>query len=748
MNPARRVALMATCSLALAASFGAEAQALADASKASAPDPVTQSPGAQEGVPEQDIVVTANKRTERLMDVPASVTAINAEALVSRGANGFEDYAAKSPGLNINNASASGGLNQISIRGVTTGGGGNPTVGFYIDDAPFGSSTNLGGGAIFAPDLDPSDLTRIEVLRGPQGTLYGAGSMGGLVKFVTQAPNFEQFSGRIQVDGNQIDGGGTGYGVRAAANIPLGGNLGLRVSGFNRWDPGFIDDAARDARNVNGARFTGGRASLGWRVSEDWTVRASALIQHQSGRGTPTEDFDLATGKLLYGDLRQVRAPGTGATRATYNLYDVRIEGHLGAADLFSATSYGKLTSRINTDATPLYGPMLSDALGLPGLGAAIQGQSNLEKVTQELRLSSPSGQRFAWQVGLFYTHESSMVTQELPLFMAATGGPLPVSLPSALKVSVPSTYSEIAVFGDATYHFSSRFDLMAGLRYSRNRQSADQGTQGFLVGPPSTTHLASRDGSVTFLFTPRFHLSDNMMVYLRVASGYRPGGPNIVVTDVPSSYKPDTLTNYEAGLKTDLFHRLLSLEASAFYIDWKNVQLLQISPLGTSYYSNAGKASSKGAEVSFSLRPARGFVVDGNLSYIDATLGRSLPLPTVGIKGDALPFTPRWSGQISAEYQFPLGDAWTATAGSDFRYVGTRQSSFAEEAGQPRFQLPAYDVVDLHAGVRKGGLSLNFYLKNVGNTIGQANGFILGPIAEVSVIRPRTLGFSIAQTF
>ena len=367
MNPARRVALTATCSLALAMPFSATAQ-------------TTQAP--EEASP-QDIVVTANKRAERLKDVPASITAISAEALVGRGANGFEDYAAKSPGLNINNASAGGGLNQISIRGVTTGGGGNPTVGFYIDDAPFGSSTNLGGGAIFAPDLDPSDLARIEVLRGPQGTLYGAGSMGGLIKFVTQSPNFDQFSGRIQVDGNQVDGGGTGYGVRAAANIPLSGNLGLRVSGFDRWDPGFVDDAARDARNVNGARFVGGRASLAWRINDDWSIRASALIQHQSGHGTSTEDFDLATGKLLYGDLRQVRAPGTGALRATYNLYDVRIEGHLGWADLVSATSYGKLSSRINTDATPLYGPMLSDALGLPGLGAAIQAGTAAELTRQ-----------------------------------------------------------------------------------------------------------------------------------------------------------------------------------------------------------------------------------------------------------------------------------------------------------------------------------------------------------------------------
>ncbi len=735
MNPARRVALTATCALALALPFSAAAQ-------------TAQAPGTPEEASPQDIVVTANKRAERLKDVPASITAISAEALVGRGANGFEDYAAKSPGLNINNASAGGGLNQISIRGVTTGGGGNPTVGFYIDDAPFGSSTNLGGGAIFAPDLDPSDLARIEVLRGPQGTLYGAGSMGGLIKFVTQSPNFDQFSGRIQVDGNQVDGGGTGYGVRAAANIPLSGNLGLRVSGFDRWDPGFVDDAARDARNVNGARFVGGRASLAWRINDDWSIRASALIQHQSGHGTSTEDFDLATGKLLYGDLRQVRAPGTGALRATYNLYDVRIEGHLGWAELVSATSYGKLSSRINTDATPLYGPMLSDALGLPGLGAAIQGQSNLEKVTQELRLSSPANQAFAWQVGLFYTHEQSMVTQELPLFMAATGGPLPVSLPSALKVSVPSTFSEIAVFGDATYRFSSRFDITAGLRYSRNRQSADEGTNGFLVGPPSTVHLASRDGSLTYMITPRLHLSDNMMVYARVASGYRPGGPNIVVTNVPASYKPDTLTNYEVGLKTDLFHRLLSVEASAFYIDWKDVQLLQISPLGTSYYSNAGKAASKGAEISVSLRPARGFVIDGNLSFIDATLGRALPLPTVGAKGDALPFTPRWSGQISAEYEFALGGDWTGTTGGDFRYIGDRQSGFAEEVGEPRFQLPAYNVVDLHAGVRKDGLSLNFYVKNIGNNIGQENGFILGPIVQVSVIRPRTFGFSIAKTF
>jgi len=520
------------------------------------------------------------------------------------------------------------------------------------------------------------------------------------------------------------------------------------MSVFDRQDPGFVDDVINGARNINRARYDGGRVSVAWRASDVWDLRFSGMTQQLDGHGTPTEDFDAATGKLLYGELQQARAPGTGGIKATYGLYDVRVEGHLGWADLVAATSYGKLTSNINTDATAQYGPLLGAALGQSGIGAAIQGNSSLGKVSQELRLSSSTEQRFAWQTGVFYTHEHSTVTQSLPTFDAATGGPLAVSLPNMLAVTAPSSFEEAAVFADVTYRFTSRLDVTSGFRYSHNWQSANETSSGLLVGPASTVNLASHDSSWTYLVTPRFHFDERSMAYLRLASGYRPGGPNIVVTDVPPSYRPDTVINYEAGLKSDLFDRHLSLDLAVFYIDWNDVQLRQESPLGTSYFSNAGKASSKGTEGTFSWRPVAGLTLEGNVSRIEATLGRTLPLPAIGTPGDALPFTPHWSGQISAEYELPLAGTWSGQGGASYRFVGNRLSDFAQAGSYPRFQLPSYQVFDLRLGVRSDRLSFSTYVKNVGDARGQVNGILFGAVEEVSMIQPRTVGVSISTEF
>jgi iron complex outermembrane receptor protein len=695
-----------------------------------------------------EVVVTANKRAERLHDVPSSVTALTARTLAEIGAVRFEDYVAKVPGLMVDNTSAAGGLSQVSIRGVTTGGGGNPAVGFYIDDAPFGSSTLLGRGAFMSPDLDPSDLQRIEVLRGPQGTLYGAGAMGGLIKFVTTTPDFTHLSGRLEADGSEVDGGGSGYGLRAAVNVPVNDRLAVRASAFDRQDPGYIDDPATGAKNVNRARNYGGRFALAWKLNDAWTLRLSALDQELRGDGTPIVDFNAVTGAPLQGDLQQVRAAGTGKAKAGYGLYDIHLEGDLGWASLVSATSYSKVTSNINTDATILYGPIVTGVFGIPDAGAEILTDSGLDKFTQEVRLSSPAEAKLAWQVGAFYTHEHAYVTQDVPAFNATTGGPLVPPLPNLVDVVLPSTFEEVAGFGDLTYHVTSRFDVTGGVRYSHNSQTAQQTLGGLFVGPTSTVDTSSSDSSVTWLITPRFHLSDETMVYARVATGYRPGGPNTAGIGVPPSFGPDKVINYEAGLKTDLMDHRLSLDLAAFYIDWTDIQLTQISPLGLSYFSNGGKASSRGVEGSFDWRPVGGLEIAGNLSYMDAHLDSDLPPPAIGFKGDALPSIPHWSGQVSADYQFPLAGQWSGFVGASYRFVGDRLGEFSRSPAIPRYLLPSYEVVDLRLGVKQDRWTLTGYAKNVGDARGQVTAFNLGATPEVAIIPPRTYGLSLSTEF
>jgi len=242
----------------------------------------------------QEIVVTAQKRIERLQDVPVPVTALDAETLAQRNQNRLQDYFAAVPGLSLNAGSFGGGGQQnLSIRGLATGSFSNPTVGIAIDDVPFGASNQVAWGAALIPDLDPGDLDRIEVLRGPQGTLYGASSIGGLIKFVTRDPSVDGPSGRAQVLVNGVQHGELGYSARGSANVPISDVLAVRASGFTRRDPGYIANVSTGQHDVNRADVYGGRLSVLWKPSAAVSLKVAALLQNTEGDGNPAVDADV-----------------------------------------------------------------------------------------------------------------------------------------------------------------------------------------------------------------------------------------------------------------------------------------------------------------------------------------------------------------------------------------------------------------------------------------------------------------------
>lgn len=693
----------------------------------------------------EEIVVTANKRAERLHDVPASVSAVTGSTLTAIGAARLEDYTARIPGLVLSNVSFQNGSNQLTIRGITTGVGANPTVGIYIDDSPFGASNGSGGYQI--PDLDPSDLSRIEVLRGPQGTLYGAGSMGGLFKYVTAAPDPTRTFGRVEIGGAQVDDGGSAYSVRAALNVPLTEKFAMRVSGYDRTDPGFIRNAQTGETDVNDTHFYGARVALGGAVNDSWNVRLSGILQRDASNGSAVEDHDSNNFQPLYGNWAQRRSPGTGHTNEMFATGDLQIEGDLGWATLTSSSGYNRQHNNINLDVTSAYAPLIASSFGLANGGAAILTERSLVKYTQEVRLSSPATDRLSWLVGGFYTHEKTFLRQQIVPFDARNGLPFGVPLPTVLDAYVYGTFEEVAGFGNVTYHFDPRFDVTLGLRYSHNKQVQLETLAGVLTGA-ARIPASSSDDSVTYLVTPRYRFNDEWMVYGRIASGYRPGGPNLAVSGVPASYGPDTVVNYEAGVKGDLLNKQLSIDVAAFYIDWSDIQLNQRNPQGLNFFGNAGSARSRGVEASVFWRPVRGLEIDANLVYTLATLAADLPPGSVVAKqGDLLPTTPRWSAHLSADYEFPVWGEWTGLAGASWRYVGDSTGYFATPP-TPRYPLPAYDVFDLRAGITNDVWSLNFYVKNVGNTHGQVASYVLGGAERVAVIQPRTFSFALSTKF
>jgi len=700
-----------------------------------------------------EVIVTAQKRTERLQDVPIPVTAIRSETLVDNNQLRLQDYYTRVPGLRVApNQDQGNGAPTIAIRGITTGRGANSSVGIVVDDVPYGSSTFLGGGGL-VPDIDPSELARIEVLRGPQGTFYGASSMGGLLKFVTADPSTEKLSGRVQAGISSVrNGDGAGYSVRGAVNVPLSETWAVRASAFTRRDPGYIDDPGLGLEGVNQMDVSGGRVSALWRPSETWALKLSALLQDIDLHGSP--NVHVLPG---LGDLEQNALRNTGWYKKRFEVYNANLTANFGKAELTAVSGYSVNTFSDAFDLTPAYGPIFTlPVFGV--LGTPLLDDNETTKFAQEIRLTMPLGQRVYWLLGAFYTHEDSKYVQHILAVDPATG----TSVIEWFFNDFPTTYSEYAAFTDLTFHITDRFDIQVGGRQSENKQTYAQTTAGdvytaVFLGQPSPViypKVHTDESSFTYLVTPRFKLSPNFMAYARLASGYRPGGPNTLGTllGVPPEYNPDKTQNYEIGIKGNAFNRALSFDASLYYIDWKDIQLTVNDPAsGQAYIDNGSRAKSQGLELSLESSLTNRLTIGAWVAWSDTELSEDFPSTATvrGLSGDRLPLSTRFSGNISLDQEFSLG-GMTGFAGASVTYVGDRKGEFVSVFAPPARQtLPSYAQTDLRAGLRHETWTFNVFVNNVSDKRGILSGG-LGAIVPFAFkyFQPRTAGFSLTKSF
>ena len=698
----------------------------------------------------QDIIVTAQKRSERLLDVPVAVTAVSTAALLARNLVQVRDFYATVPGLSYAGGS---GQTTLALRGVTTSLAGNPTVGVTVDDVPFGSSSALGYGGRLSPDLDPSTLDRIEVLRGPQGTLYGASSLGGLLKYVTTAPSTTEWSGRAEAGASFVDHGSEGWSTRGSINAPvLTDRVGLSLSGFYRRDPGYIDNVSTGKSDWNTARAHGGRAALLIKPAEDVTVLLSALMQNLDGKGSP--NIEVSPGYMpLAGQLATAASQSDDLFSTRLRLFTGRITADLGFGELTSITAYGENRYRASPDQSVRFAGLLG-AFGLAGNRAVLANSFRTDKFSQEVRLASAGDGGLDWLVGSFYTKEKTLGLQTLDA-LNRTSGALVQRL---LTASFPSNLEELAGFADLTYKITDKLDIQVGGRYSHNRQDYVEVATGPLAGDPIPLSRSS-DNSFTWLVTPRYKFSADTMAYVRVASGYRPGGPNSNVGNIPRSYDPDTTVNYELGLKGTTLDRLVTYTASLFWIDWKDIQLAQTDPATQFlYFTNGSGARSRGAEVEVSIRPWRGMILAGNAAYTDAELTRGLPGSAtpgqqVGNAGDRLPYAAKFAANLNADQEFDLGNGLAASLGGSVSYLGKRLGTFASAPDTPRGTAPAFTTFDLRGGVEYRGIRWSLYVRNLSDKRGYTSAELrqAGNLAggyDLSLIQPRTFGGSMAMSF
>ncbi len=694
------------------------------------------------------IIVTAEKRSEDVQQVPMSIGVIGETELENLHATQLTDYAGYIPGFTVVNG-GSPGQAMLGIRGVSPLSAGS-TVATYIDETPLGTSSNYGGGSTDVLDLLPYDFQSVEVLRGPQGTLYGAVALGGVLRYVTKQPDLDQWSWRVGADGFTTEGGSdAGYGGRFGFNAPIvAGQLALSASFARQDSPGYVDNVRTGEKDQDSFSQQVAHVQLLWQPSDKFSVKLQAIQSKIDTDSSSAVALDPISLKPIYGDLKDdnyVPEP----YKKDVNYYNATVNWDLGFADFVSATSYSDNTQHSVVDATLVYG-VAFPAFGLPSPGiSAVSYDLKLYKTTQEFRLTSKSDGPWEWLLGAFYTDENSKQNQAASA-QFLDGSSIPGLDPLAV-IQLPSTYKEYAFFGDLTYKINSTFDVTGGIREAHNEQTFSQISSGALVGGSATVSGDSSEDVLTWSFSPRMHLTPNQMLYLRIATGYQPGGPNVSFPGVPPSVQASTLTNYEIGWKAMFDDNRWMLDVAAFDIEWDKIQV-SANTNGLAYLANGGTARSRGWEMSTAYSPIAGLRLGLNGAYTDATLTEDVP-SLGGLNGDRLPSIPKWAWSATADWSFPVFTGWTGRIGGGIRYVGDTFSGVQSSANV--YPQNSYTVADLNADISNDRWTVRLYIKNLSDERVYTNlsGLPSALTGEVSQIKgvplaPRTIGIGFDAKF
>ena len=696
------------------------------------------------------VIVTAEKRAQDVTKVPSSISVVNSELLKNQHVASLVDLAGQLPGVQIDSGGTPG-QTSIVIRGISSLQQG-AVVATYIDDSPVGSSGNFSAASLSQVDLMPYDLERIEVLRGPQGTLYGAGAMGGLVKYVLKAPDLTATSGDVGGGVFSIsDGSGTGWDGHARINLPLvQDTLGVTASVAQNKTPGYVDNAVTGQNGINAVTQKSGLLSVLWKPSDDVKLKVSALHQTMNANDNGTILLDPTTQQPVHGE-RQTGTLLKQPVRKQLNFYSATLNWDLHWADFTSASSYSTIFFQPTQDLSVQFGPLFP-LLGAPAPGLApFVTRIHVNKATQELRLASKPDDHVEWLAGAFFTRELSHNYQNISS-LTDTGEPIAGLDPLLAGEVGPTTYKEGALFGDLTYKFNDKFDVTAGLRYARNEQTYQQRVTGGLLVPLGITYGHSAENVLTWMLSPKYQINDNTMLYARVATGYRPGGPNIALPGIPPTVKSDSLINYEAGLKSRFFDNRVSVDFDLYAINWRDIQLPATTPGGLGYTSNGGKATSRGAELSVAFRPTRNLQLGFNAGYTDAYLTEDAPA-LQGKNGDSIPSVPRVTWSTNADYYFDVSNGWSGHVGGDYRWTGKRWSNVS--SNPYNYRERSYGVLDLNADISRNNWTVQFYVKNLTNArphlnISYLQSALTGEVADLQsiLLQPRAVGIDFNVQF
>ncbi|WP_198351318.1 TonB-dependent receptor [Flavisphingomonas formosensis] len=753
-----------------------------------------------------DIIVTARKRgDERLQDVPASISALGADTLAKMGATKFADFAYSVPGLTFTDQGP--GLKRYTLRGIQSAG--QEQVAVYYDEVPVpGIQSSSGDSGSQIGDLQLYDMERVEVLKGPQGTTFGANSQTGAIRFISKKPNLERAEGSAQLSIETVDHGNAGGSAYAMANAPIVNDLlAIRLVGYTVHTGGYVDAVRFNRKNINSDDNYGVRALARFQPAPGFTLDGMVWIQHRSTHGasdySPYDSYHVSgdtsnpgyldnppaftavpTGKFKSGAYVQTPRPDTqrifsltgngdlGFAQATItgSIYERRLQFYRD--NTFQVISLGIGPAGANC-------PPAGNACMRPDLFPELTNQTqSINQKTFEARLNSSTKGPLQYLVGFFYRDRNSDFISYSPIVDQQTGlpfdpgypptgfSPMPGAgiegcNPCALARANTRTIREKAVFGEVTYDIASWLEIMGGARWFRADQH-DYGSTSFNFPTFGSTLPAPYDrkfGESRVIKKGQISIKPtrDITIYALASQGFRLGGTNQSgVVQVPIGYKSDSLWNYEIGVKSTWFDRRLIANLALYRIDWNNIQVQGRDPTNSfAFIGNAGAARIEGMELELQARPTRALELSGGFNWLpkrELTENQvSDDIAAPGRKGDKIPRIPGWTANASAQYTVAIpGGRWESFVRADYSYKGPSATDFRPGTSSYRVQH-GFSLVNLRVGAQNqdSGFSATVYVENVFDKAGDVY-LTASPYTPTTKITntPRTIGIELSKSF
>jgi len=744
----------------------------------------------------EEITVTAEKYTSTIQNTPISISALSGEQLAAAGLTRLEDIAHEIPGLSMR--SAGPGLTEYEARGLASNGGAAPTVGFYLDEIPLSPpALSQSGKVVIDPDL--YDIERVEVLRGPQGTLYGSGSMGGTIKIITNQPKLGVFEGSAQATGSYTDGGGGNGSANLALNMPVGQTLAVRLVLSDLYRSGWIDNktvspfpvtlgnpvqgdvanapVTNDIKNANDEKLWSARVSVLYKPSDDFSILGSAMQQHLHMGGYDLLDGspDSATPSRVY-DAHYEAFPLREYVDDNVSIFGLTMNANVGFADLTTATAYwSRLGVQAQDASESIY---YSNGGGTPFVPVAYLERDPSHQISQEVRLTSHDGGPLHWVAGAFYSelHSAWNEIGQSPL------NETPAIPDGAYFISWnPYTVKQTALFADGSYKITNQWKISAGVRWYTYKSEQDEfswGYDGPNATPPAAAQVtkASDNG-----FNPRINLSyaptEDLTTYATISKGFRPGGANQILPPPTSppfcqsgalQFGPDAAWNYEVGEKAKLFDNWLTVNSDFYYIKWTGIQQVVTLPCGYQYYTNAGDGRTFGPELEINAKLSAEWSASLSGTYTDAkithpnaaytsflenvaslpdtvthpdtpsrpcTAGTTCTAPIMNVAKDG--------GSISVTYSTEVMNDYKLSARVADVFVGTSH----DVAYYFDYTLPSYNIANARVSLEHNNWAANVFVDNFTNKVAlmTANNtsfqFNIPQLVRYSTNQPRTVG-------